>query len=185
MPSKRISTGYAGSVSLSGSRRTAMSMPLSATLSTPRNPKARTAAEPANRAHSKASTRAVTTSNTQGGPNTPPHFRHRIATLAAGPVPHRGQAVRSGSPLGTDSRNTGPRSTAPASAPSRAPATAQVKFIIRNVCGRLYKPMAAGAVPLWVLLDICGSETNMPYSTAAISACARLVAPSFWYSLAT
>jgi len=185
MPSKRISTGYAGSVSLSGSRRTAMSMPLSATLSTPRNPKARTAAEPANRAHSKASTRAVTTSNTQGGPNTPPHFRHRIATLATGPVPHRGQAVRSGSPLGTDSRNTGPRSAAPASAPSRAPATAQAKFIIRNVCGWLYKPMAAGAVPLWALLDICGSETNMPYSTAAISACARLVAPSFWYSLAT
>jgi len=184
MPSKRISAGYAGSVSLSGSRWTAMSMPLSATLSTPRNPKARTAVEPANRAHTKASTTAVTISNTQGGPNTPPHSRHRIATLAARPVPHRGQAVRSGSPLGTDSRNTGPRSAAPASAPSRAPATAQARFI-RNVRGWLYEPMAAGAVPFWALLDICGFETNMPYSTAAISACARLVAPSFWYSRAT
>jgi hypothetical protein len=133
MPSKRISTGYAGSVSLSGSRLTAMSMPLSATPSMPRNPNASTAAEPANRAHTSASTTAVTTSNTQGGPNTRPHSRHRIATLAAGPVPHRAQAVRSGSPLGTDSRNTGPRSAAPASTPSTAPATAQARFMSPSV----------------------------------------------------
>jgi hypothetical protein len=55
----------------------------------------------------------------------------------------------------------------------------------RDARGRLYELMAAGAVPFWALLDICGSEANMPHSTAAISACARLVAPSFWYSLAT
>jgi hypothetical protein len=132
MPSNRISTGYAGSVSLSGSRLTAMSTALSATPSAPRKPNASTAAESANRAQSSASTTAVTISNTQGGPKNPPHFRHRTATAVV-PVPHRGQAVRSGSPLGTDRRNTGPRSPAPVSAPSTAPAAAQARFMSPTV----------------------------------------------------
>jgi hypothetical protein len=132
MPSKAMSTGYAGSVSLSGSRLTAMSIPLSATPSTPKKPNASTAAESANRAHSSASTTAVTTSNTQGGPKNPPHSRHRTATAVV-PVPHRWQVVRSGSPLGTAKRNTGPRSAAPASAPSTAPAAAQARFMSPTV----------------------------------------------------
>src|SRR5215469_6578309 len=132
MPSSRISTGYAGSVSLSGSRLTAMSTALSATPSAPRKPNASTAAEPANRAHTSASTTAVTTSNTHGGPKNLPHSRHRTATAVV-PVPHRAQAVRSGSPLGTDSRNTGPRSAAPTSAPTTAPAAAQARFTFPTV----------------------------------------------------
>src|SRR5205085_6582585 len=43
-------------------------------------------------------------------------------------VSQPGQAIRSGAPAGTASRNTGPRSSAPASRPTAPPTTAHARF---------------------------------------------------------
>src|SRR5580704_12964579 len=66
-------------------------------------------------------------------PRLPPHPLHRRASRARAGALQRGHAIRSGSPLGTDSRKTVPLIAAPASRPRTAPAAAHIGFMLVDV----------------------------------------------------
>src|SRR5262245_9367737 len=114
-----------------------MSIAASDTPSAPRKQNATMSGCPPNRPSSSASTAAVASSSASGVPSLLRQDRQRKGSQRGTGLAQRGQVVRGGSPGGTDSRKTVPRSAAPASAPAATPTAAHARFMPEHVSPRV------------------------------------------------
>src|SRR5689334_14655127 len=97
---------------------------------------------PPNRPSSSASTAAVAGSSTSGGPSLLRQRVQRRGSQRGAGLTQRGQVVRGGSPAGTDSRKTVPRSAAPARPPAATPTAAHARSMSPVIPPRVPAPPA-------------------------------------------